>query len=326
MNQNKFKIILSVLFLLPGLTIGQLNFQGIVKDLNTGTELEGALVILKPLRISGGGYYTGKITEQDGTFKTTTTYDYPLQIVVTKKGCVKKIVKVKKDENITSYIIEMDCEKETIDQIILENKADSDEDGVFDIVDKCPEITGAEENEGCPWPDSDQDGVLDKDDDCPEVAGLAEKGGCPLTDKDEDGVDDEKDNCPDEAGSIKNIGCPDQPISIIEIIKDSQILFSVNSLSPIDNSDLFLSNLSVLLKKYSYINLVVTGYASSEGTEQYNQALSERRSANIKSALEDLGVKSSRIKSFGQGENNPVFANDSEANRAKNRSVRISLE
>ena len=35
------------------------------------------------------------------------------------------------------------------------------------------------ENKGCPWKDTDNDGVLDKDDACPEVPGLPEYNGCP---------------------------------------------------------------------------------------------------------------------------------------------------
>ena len=325
MKLNSSKIVLAIIMLIPVLTIAQLSFEGLVKDSKTGTELEGAMVTVKPLKISGSGYFTGKITERDGTFKTTTNYDYPLQIVVTKKGCKRKIVKVRKDKNVTSYEIELDCTQETIDQIIVERTTDTDEDGVLDIDDKCPETAGVEENEGCPWPDTDNDGVLDKDDACPEVAKKIKKDGCPVTDRDEDGVDDDKDNCPDEAGSTKNNGCPDQPDSITDLLKDTHILFSFNGVQPIDGSDSLLSELSVMLKKYSYVNVLITGYASNEGPERYNQLLSEKRSANVKAALEGLGINSSRLESVGKGEKDPLYTNDSKANRAKNRVVLISI-
>jgi OOP family OmpA-OmpF porin len=82
----------------------------------------------------------------------------------------------------------------------------------------------------------------------------------------------------------------------------------------------------MLLKKYSYVNLLITGYASNEGPEQYNQLLSEKRSASVKAALEALGIDSSRLESVGQGEKEPLYANDSKENRAKNRVVRISIK
>jgi hypothetical protein len=56
---------LALLMLLPTLSIAQLSFEGLIKDSQTGTELEGAMVTVKPLRISGSGYFTGKLTERD---------------------------------------------------------------------------------------------------------------------------------------------------------------------------------------------------------------------------------------------------------------------
>ena len=170
------------------------------------------------------------------------------------------------------------------------------------------------------------DGVIDKDDACPDIAGVKEKDGCPITDRDEDGINDENDSCPDEPGNSKNNGCPDNPAAIVEMINSLQILFNFSGDQPINQSDSFLNNLSELLKKYPYINLKIKGHASNEGPEQYNQVLSERRSANIKTVLESLGVESTRLKVVGEGENNPPFPNDSKENRTKNRTVLISIE
>ena len=49
---------------------------------------------------------------------------------------------------------------------------DSDKDGVSDKKDKCPDVPGLKEFEGCP--DTDGDGIQDGEDDCPEEAGPAE--------------------------------------------------------------------------------------------------------------------------------------------------------
>ena len=55
--------------------------------------------------------------------------------------------------------------------------------------------------------DTDNDGVSDKKDICPEVPGLKEFEGCPDTDG--DGIPDNKDACPEEAGTPELNGCPD---------------------------------------------------------------------------------------------------------------------
>jgi len=80
---------------------------------------------------------------------------------------------------------------------------DSDEDGVPDALDRCPQQPGPPEQEGCP--DSDGDGVVDAADACPQTAGSAATAGCP--DADGDGVRDAEDECPEVSGTLN--GCPD---------------------------------------------------------------------------------------------------------------------
>ena len=82
---------------------------------------------------------------------------------------------------------------------------DTDDDGIYDHEDACPEEAGLAEFNGCP--DSDSDGIEDAKDDCPYEAGLAEFNGCP--DSDGDGIMDKEDRCPTEAGPKELQGCPD---------------------------------------------------------------------------------------------------------------------
>ena len=83
---------------------------------------------------------------------------------------------------------------------------DGDGDGVADYLDECPTEAGLAEFNGCP--DTDGDGVPDKDDDCPDVAGLKVFNGCPDTDG--DGVPDKDDRCPDtpKGWEVDKFGCP----------------------------------------------------------------------------------------------------------------------
>lgn len=80
---------------------------------------------------------------------------------------------------------------------------DTDGDGIPDYVDRCPTIPGPAGSRGCP--DSDGDGFIDRLDECPSVPGTLK--GCP--DRDGDGVRDSFDNCPDTPGLIRFGGCPD---------------------------------------------------------------------------------------------------------------------
>ena len=81
---------------------------------------------------------------------------------------------------------------------------DTDDDGIYDRDDGCPEIYGLEEFNGCP--DSDLDGIQDSEDECPDEYGLEEFNGCP--DSDEDGIIDSEDDCPETYGYDKYNGCP----------------------------------------------------------------------------------------------------------------------
>ena len=86
---------------------------------------------------------------------------------------------------------------------------DTDGDGVADYQDKCPDVKGLASLQGCP--DADGDGVADNDDKCPNTpAGVkVDASGCPL-DADGDGVPDYQDKCPDTPAGVKvdATGCP----------------------------------------------------------------------------------------------------------------------
>jgi len=82
---------------------------------------------------------------------------------------------------------------------------DRDGDAVSNRKDKCKDVYGTWEFEGCP--DKDLDHVADAEDRCPDVAGLPQFNGCP--DSDQDSIPDYMDSCPLEKGLRAFEGCPD---------------------------------------------------------------------------------------------------------------------
>ena len=83
---------------------------------------------------------------------------------------------------------------------------DTDNDGIYDREDACPEVWGLKQFNGCP--DTDGDGVTDASDACPDTFGLAQYNGCPDTDGDT--VIDKDDACPETFGLVALKGCPDE--------------------------------------------------------------------------------------------------------------------
>ncbi|MGZ3866376.1 MAG: OmpA family protein [Bacteroidia bacterium] len=90
--------------------------------------------------------------------------------------------------------------------ILYRKPRDKDKDGISDRKDKCKEVPGVLEFQGCP--DRDGDHIADSEDKCPDVPGTKELKGCP--DKDGDGITDLEDACPDEKGTLEFKGCPDK--------------------------------------------------------------------------------------------------------------------
>ena len=98
----------------------QVQVFGKIIDKKTGTALEGVKVIIEKKNVYGGGYFAGIFTEDDGSFDVTTNFRYPLELVVSKIGCTNIKIPLEKKKNY--YTIELECEKEFIEKIIIEKK------------------------------------------------------------------------------------------------------------------------------------------------------------------------------------------------------------
>jgi outer membrane protein OmpA-like peptidoglycan-associated protein len=96
-------------------------------------------------------------------------------------------------------------------------------------------------------------------------------------------------------------------------------------------ADLKASSSGKLNKLVAFLNeqpdrtAAIEGYTDSVGGEDYNQGLSERRAASVKSYLVGQGVNPDRVTASGEGESHPVADNDSAAGRQENRRVEVIL-
>jgi outer membrane protein OmpA-like peptidoglycan-associated protein len=80
------------------------------------------------------------------------------------------------------------------------------------------------------------------------------------------------------------------------------------------------------VEKYPGATISVEGHTDSQGSDEYNQALSERRAEAVKKYLLDHGaVKPDKVTSKGFGESRPVATNDTADGRAQNRRVEILI-
>jgi outer membrane protein OmpA-like peptidoglycan-associated protein len=73
-------------------------------------------------------------------------------------------------------------------------------------------------------------------------------------------------------------------------------------------------------------NLIVEGHTDSQGSDAYNQGLSQRRADAVRDYLVQSGYPADHIQSRGRGEGSPIASNASTEGRANNRRVEIVIE
>ena len=86
-----------------------------------------------------------------------------------------------------------------------------------------------------------------------------------------------------------------------------------------------LRPLAEYLKSERGVRVAIDGYTDSRGTDAHNQALSERRAASVRAALDAMGVVRARFVVQGHGESNPVATNATPEGMRQNRRVEVTL-
>ena len=90
-----------------------------------------------------------------------------------------------------------------------------------------------------------------------------------------------------------------------------------------DDSKPQLDTIVAILKKRADWSLTIEGHTDSMASPQYNQDLSQRRAAAVKSYLQARGVDGSRLSTVGFGASRPVASNETPVGRALNRRVEL---
>ena len=86
-----------------------------------------------------------------------------------------------------------------------------------------------------------------------------------------------------------------------------------------------LNQLAQTMKQYDQTTIVVAGHTDSNGSDAYNMNLSKQRALSVANYLVSQGVSASRIQAVGYGEAQPVASNTTDAGRAQNRRVELTI-
>jgi OmpA-OmpF porin, OOP family len=209
---------------------------------------------------------------------------------------------------------------------------DTDDDGVEDKIDKCPDVAGSKKYNGCPVPDTDGDGMNDEADACPTVAGDINFNGCPVPDSDGDGVIDTEDKCTTEPGTRENNGCPEIKRDTITKVIEQKITFAAKNIFFKASSDqLTASSIAPLgevvkvLTEHPSLMMNIEGHTDSTGGAEMNLKLSTQRAESVKNYLTSKGIDASRLTAIGYGSSKPLQSNATIEGRRSNRRVELKL-
>lgn len=202
---------------------------------------------------------------------------------------------------------------------------DRDGDGVVDEKDECPDSAGPIKLIGCP--DDDGDGVPNKNDKCPGVKGSPNFQGCPAPDSDGDGVNDDEDRCPLVKGVASNYGCPPiKPEYISTVNRVADRVFFVRAKAVIEPVSFYeLDRVVSILQEDTTLRIRIEGNTDSEGTDQRNQRLSDRRARAVYNYLAFKGISPQRMDYIGNGSKKPRAPNDTPEGMAQNRRTEMIL-
>lgn len=144
----------------------------------------------------------------------------------------------------------------------------------------------------------------------------------PEVDSDGDGVFDSKDQCPDTPKQYKvdAVGCPMELTETVAI--KLAVKFDTDKAVVKDQYLEDIGNLAKFMNQYANTVVTVEGHTDSQGSDAYNQKLSQKRADAVKAVLiTKFGISADRVTAKGIGEAQPVADNKTAAGREENRRV-----
>ncbi len=111
----------------------------------------------------------------------------------------------------------------------------------------------------------------------------------------------------------------------VEFMKLRDIKFEYNSAEIKSESFANLDYIASMLKLESGFTLKINAHTCSQGTHEYNQDLSQKRAASVKSYFVKKGIPTSRLITEGYAETMPIANNNTEEGKAMNRRVEFVI-
>ena len=115
------------------------------------------------------------------------------------------------------------------------------------------------------------------------------------------------------------------PIEVGKSIIVEDLLFKTGKNALDKRSYRILDQLVDFLNQNPTIKIELAGHTDSDGSEVFNQKLSEGRAQSAVNYLNSKGVNTNRLVAKGYGESKPLSPNTSAEAKAKNRRVELKI-
>jgi outer membrane protein OmpA-like peptidoglycan-associated protein len=110
-----------------------------------------------------------------------------------------------------------------------------------------------------------------------------------------------------------------------EFMRMYNVFYNTDSWELLDESKPELENLLEFLKINNTVVVEIGGHTDSDGTDEHNQLLSERRANSVREYLVKRGINPNRIYTHGYGESSPIADNETPAGKKLNRRTEITI-
>jgi outer membrane protein OmpA-like peptidoglycan-associated protein len=107
------------------------------------------------------------------------------------------------------------------------------------------------------------------------------------------------------------------------VVTLGDVLFDTGQATLKPGASLALNRLATFLNANSQTKVIIEGHTDSRGSEEYNEALSERRARAVASELMSRGISADQLQPLGRGRGYPVASNETPEGRQQNRRVEI---
>jgi len=116
-----------------------------------------------------------------------------------------------------------------------------------------------------------------------------------------------------------------EPVVVNQRLVLENIFFDTDKSNLKPESEVELARVMDWLNQNPKLHVEISGHTDSEGSEDYNLELSNRRAGTVARYLIEQGVNAQRIQFKGYGETQPIASNETEQGRAKNRRIEMKI-